>query len=502
MRHARLPASRALLPWLSLAAAGCHLLAGLDDYTIAEGGSGGGGAAPVGARPTLLFARAFGGALDDAAACVAAVPPAEEGAASEAAIGGPFRGAFPLDGLALASTGEDDAWVARVGATGDVSLAASFGAARVAPGYLETSQSAAVVAVDASGHLLVGGPFEGSLAPGGARTLVAPASADVAGTGTYLVKLDPAGRARWARSLGEGVTLGGIAIDSVGNVLVAGAFFGTIRLGDTTLTSAGNRDVLVAKLGPDGAPLWSRSYGDVYPQSATSIAIDPNTDAAVIAGDLLGEIDFGLGAPLVGTAGTHVFVAKLSPEGQPSFATAFGPNAGNPSVAVDGFSNLFLAGTFSERLDLGGGPLEVPAGGAGLFLAKLDLGGAHLSSRAFPGGVTPCDLQSCPRTDIHVATDGVNAILAGTFHESVDFGGGRLESAGAEDVFVAKFDKAGELVWSARVGEEGPQSASAVAAGPDGRVFVAGRFAGEVDFGAGPLVSAGGLDAFLAVLSP
>ncbi|UOQ71869.1 hypothetical protein [Hymenobacter cellulosilyticus] len=43
------------------------------------------------------------------------------------------------------------------------------------------------------------------------------------------------------------------ATDGTGGTIVAGDFTGTITLGSTTLTSAGNRDVFVARLNSAGA---------------------------------------------------------------------------------------------------------------------------------------------------------------------------------------------------------------------------------------------------------
>ena len=46
-----------------------------------------------------------------------------------------------------------------------------------------------------------------------------------------------------------------------------------------------------------------------------------------------------------------------------------------------------------------------------------------------------------------------NTIVAGSFWGTVDFGGGALTSAGAQDIFVAKFDPDGLHLWSKRFGD-------------------------------------------------
>jgi hypothetical protein len=101
-----------------------------------------------------------------------------------------------------------------------------------------------------------------------------------------------------------------------------------------------------------------------------------------------------------------------------------------------------------------------------------------------------------------VAVDaGGNVFLAGNFWATVNFGGLNLTSAGAGDIFIASYDNGGGHRWSARFGDTNPnQFANAVATDPSGNVLVAGNHWGTVDFGGGPLTSAGGDDVFLVKL--
>lgn len=88
------------------------------------------------------------------------------------------------------------------------------------------------------------------------------------------------------------------------------------------------------------------------------------------------------------------------------------------------------------------------------------------------------------------AVDGAgNLLVAGSFAGTVDFGGGALTSAGANDAFVAKFDPTGKHIWSKRFGAAQEQSARSVTADAAGNVYVTGNFIGSVDFGGGALSS-------------
>ena len=85
----------------------------------------------------------------------------------------------------------------------------------------------------------------------------------------------------------------------------------------------------------------------------------------------------------------------------------------------------------------------------------------------------------------------------------VDFGTGPLASAGGSDVFLAKFKSLGTPVWSKRFGDAQSQTGVGVAADASSNILMAGDFSGSLDFGGGlSLTSAGGSDVFVAKFSP
>ncbi len=100
-----------------------------------------------------------------------------------------------------------------------------------------------------------------------------------------------------------------------------------------------------------------------------------------------------------------------------------------------------------------------------------------------------------------IAVDGArNVLVTGWFQGTVDFGGGPLTNAGgfdSFDIFVAKYDAAGAHLWSQSFGDTDSDRGSAIAVDADDNVLVTGRFQGTVDFGGGPLTSAGSTDIFV-----
>ncbi len=96
------------------------------------------------------------------------------------------------------------------------------------------------------------------------------------------------------------------------------------------------------------------------------------------------------------------------------------------------------------------------------------------------------------------AVDAVgNVYVTGHFSGTATFGATTLTSAGLTDMFVAKLNSSGAYQWAARSGGSGDDGGTGVAVDGNGRVYVTGRFTGTATFGATPLTSAGGEDAFV-----
>jgi hypothetical protein len=87
------------------------------------------------------------------------------------------------------------------------------------------------------------------------------------------------------------------------------------------------------------------------------------------------------------------------------------------------------------------------------------------------------------------------------FNESIDLGGEKFQSAGGIDAYLAALDGSGAVVDGCSYGSLGFQAFVGVDAAPDGILFV-GDFADTVDFGNGPLSSAGGWDIVIGKLAP
>jgi hypothetical protein len=351
---------------------------------------------------------------------------------------------------------------------------------------------AASLAIDGDEDVLVTGNFSGSITFG-ASVFSAAGSADA-----YLAKLDGAtGSPIWGKHLaGAGTTSSyGIAVatDPSGDVIVAGSFAGTVDFGGGPLTSSSpGGDVFLLKLDPAGNHVWSRRYGGTLGQTAAAIAVDAS-GAVFLLGNFYGAINFG-GGSLQSAGQSDVFLAKLDASGSPVWSKRFGDggNQAGYGLAVDASGAVLVLANGDGAIDFGGGPLQ-GAGGSDVFLAKLGADGAHAWSSRFG--------DSADQIGYAVAADpSGGAVITGALWGSADFGGGSLSSAADADVFVARFDATGGHIWSKRLGGAAQDVGYAVATDAAGNVALTGTFGGTVDFGTGPLASAGLSDVFILKL--
>ncbi len=342
------------------------------------------------------------------------------------------------------------------------------------------------IAVDGAGNVCVTGYFQLSVSFGGA-SLTSAGSTDV-----FVAKYSPDGAHAWSRRGGGTDTdqALAIAVDSAGNVVVVGTFYGTADFGGGNRISAGSNDVFVAKYSASGTHLWSQRFGDTGGDAAYAVAIDPN-DNIYVAGSFIVKIDFG-GGTLSSAGSSDIFVAKFDAGGGHLWSQRFGGTSSDTgrAIACRGTSAVTLAGSFQATVNFGGGNLT-SAGSEDAFVADLTHAGTHRWSRRFGGSSADYALA------LAVAPAG-SVLLTGSFNGSVDFGGGNLVSAGFSDIFLAKYDDAGLHAWSRRFGGTSNDAGNGLACDADGNVLLAGYFSATADFGGGDVTSANGADFFIA----
>ncbi|MEL6195445.1 MAG: hypothetical protein AAFP04_09965 [Myxococcota bacterium] len=76
-----------------------------------------------------------------------------------------------------------------------------------------------------------------------------------------------------------------------------------------------------------------------------------------------------------------------------------------------------------------------------------------------------------------------NLYASGKFEGSLETQGDQVQSAGAADIMLARYDRSGELEWIERFGSTGEDNVFDVATDADGNAVLSGMFTGVVEFG-------------------
>jgi hypothetical protein len=344
--------------------------------------------------------------------------------------------------------------------------------------------------------------------------------ATAGGQDIFVAKLDPNGNHLWSKRFGDvsdGQTARSIAVDKTGAVLVAGEFAGVVDFGGGALTATGGADAFLAKLDASGEHLWSHRYGGAGKTTAASIKTDGSNNVVAV-GDFAFTVDFsggsdagvdastladgGAGSVLTSLGGQDAFVIKLGADGKLLWGKRLGGSAKRQSgdgVAIDSAGNLLVASTFEGTVNFGGSDLidlGYPTFGASnVAVTKLTPSGDHIWSKGF-GDAARQYIRA-------IAVDRAgNALLAGQFTGTINFGGADLTSS-AKPLFLVKLDPNGGQMWSKSFGTVGTVDTGGVTTDATNSVIFAGRFSGKVDFGGNPFATADSdYDAVLAKLPP
>jgi len=315
----------------------------------------------------------------------------------------------------------------------------------------------------------------------------------------------------WAVSAGGTLTEEGhgIAILPDGGALVAGSFgfpvldpgvtytatFGASEANETTLSSAGEYDVFVARYNSDGTLEWAVNAGGTSSDEGFGIAALAD-GSSLVTGRFRFAATFGAGEANETTltapaSDANLFLARYNSDGTLAWAVSAGGNdwaQGNAVAALEDGSAL-VTGYFEGTATFGPGegnetPL-ISAGQNDIFVAKYNPDGT-LAWAKQAGGTGNADGSG---RGIAALSDG-SSVVTGAFWNDVTFGAGEanettLSSAGDWDIFVAKYDPDGDLVWAARSGGNRSAEGEDIATLADGSALITGNFEGEATFGPG-----------------
>ena len=323
----------------------------------------------------------------------------------------------------------------------------------------------------------------------------------------------PAAKAQsfvWAQAIngigapnGTGVIAG--TTDTSGNLYTVGGFGGTASFAGVSLTAVSNLDMFIMKQDPAGNPIWVKQVKGISSGGAGCYprAIDVDEVGNVfVTGAFRDSFDFDPGPAeyrLNAFETIHAFILKLDTVGNFIWAKDIGAQTTAVTIGIgaaerdkDGF--LYFAATASGNgtatldMDPGPGVYNIFPNYGDLLLGKLDADGSFIWAKQITGDKVKSPMSL-------VLDSSSNVFVSGAFTGSADFDPGpgvHTLSAmppsfvGDRDIFVAKYDSAGNLGWAHSFGSPGDDAAIRGAVDRFGNFLITGSFGGTIDFDPGP----------------
>jgi uncharacterized repeat protein (TIGR01451 family) len=284
-----------------------------------------------------------------------------------------------------------------------------------------------------------------------------------------------------------------ITIDDDDNIYMTGHYSGELDFDGTEneykLTSTGDTSSFLAKYTNDGALIWAISIDGNKSVKSLMVKVDENKNV-YITGIVRGDADFDpsinttiISSPDIITY--SYFIAKYNENGNLIWAYGLNPNLNIQhisTISLDTQGNIILGGNFYNTVDFdfSANIYELTAQNINgdNFVAKYNSNGALLWAFNIS-----TNLHAYP---VYSSTDENNNIyLAGNFSSTVDFDPSlntfNLISNGGLDIFIAKYDENGNLIWAKNIGENGADIITDVFY-KNNYIHIMGKFNNTVDF--------------------
>jgi hypothetical protein len=262
----------------------------------------------------------------------------------------------------------------------------------------------------------------------------------------FVKKLDSDGNTQWSYSFG-GMTYDagyGIIVDSYGSIYITGTTQTYFNVNGDYI-----HDILIAKLSGDGVLQWTKTYGSVtQPDYGFDISLDGTGSVYVTGGSWS-----SWGSPIRShTLGQYdAFVAKFDPNtGNYIWHTFLAENLNSigSGIASDTNGNVYVTGNSF-----------IPGSTHDAFIAGLNTNGNVLwFTTAGDAGTNESgrDIALDGSGNIYVAGQGLGSTMA------------------TMDAFVLKLSNSGSLQWSTLVGGIGFDLAYGIAVDVLGNIYIAG----------------------------
>lgn len=298
----------------------------------------------------------------------------------------------------------------------------------------------------------------------------------------FLGKFDSSGNRIWVTYYGgPNVEDGGFcSVDNQGHVYLSGSTISTSGIssnGYKNTFGGGTNDAFLVKFDTAGVRQWATYFGDTTLDVSQGVACD-RWGNVYLAGQTKSVVNIASASAYQTTLGGGVdnFVAKFSPAGALKWSTYYGgtgdETGGYASVSCDRFGNVYLNARTNSAAGIASANAfqTALAGATDAFLVKFDSLGNRKWGTYFGG-------SSDDNSQATAFDESGNILWAGLTFSSSGVATPNAYSAtfgGYDDVFLAKFDSAGNRQWATYYGNTGIDEAYGVTTTPGGNIYITG----------------------------
>ena len=244
----------------------------------------------------------------------------------------------------------------------------------------------------------------------------------------------------WAKQAGgtQNDYVDSISVDTNGNFYAVGQFTGAATFGSTNLTATGgslDEDIFIVKYDASGNVVWARRAGGPNTDEGFGVKLDRTGTNLYVTGKFSGTASFGTTNLTSSGVSNNMFLAKYDTSGNFIWAT----NSANSAYVVGNFHGTATFGTTNLTARGTNGYRDI-------FVAKYNSAGTFQWVQQIGGPDGEDDSYS-------IAVDASNNVyVTGWFLYDGFFGPQETGTLGIQDIFLAKYDSAGNFLWMNQAG--------------------------------------------------
>lgn len=253
---------------------------------------------------------------------------------------------------------------------------------------------------------------------------------------------------QWAKQAGGGGRDWGndISLSPTGETYITGHFEGTSMFDSSTVIAMGFWDLFLAKYGCEGELEWVKTIGNPFGALTDGNGLANDNEGNIFLTGSFGNSIIIDATVLASNGQSDVLIAKFDPGGNLIWADHLGGSQGDfgEDIQVDLAGNVWITGSFSDTVSIGTTTLA-SSGQTDIFVAKWDKNGNFLWAKQ--AGGSNFDIGR----GIDVDKSG-NGWVTGEFNGPATADTVTLSGIGNRDIFLAKYDSLGNLLWAEEAG--------------------------------------------------